>query len=458
VFIDFFKNDKNAFWLDSSLLEKGQTRFSFMGGSKGENSLLVEYQVLNQQLTIRGGDGKKTHSQERIFDYLKRTLALRQCDSEELPFDFNGGFVGYLGYELKAECGGQAAHVSSMPDATFLFADQFFAFDHEEKTSYLVYVGKEKEQQKASDWFDVVEQRLHTVNTVAPLISPKTSKQHHFELHKNKKAYLANIQDCLAKIQAGESYEVCLTNELHTTATPDPLAFYQQLRQQNPAPYSAFLRFGELAVACSSPERFLKIDRNQWAESKPIKGTIRRGDTFLEDVLLKEQLYNSEKDRAENLMIVDLLRNDLGRFCKIGSITVPKLMEIESYATVHQLVSTVSGQLQVDKTAVDAVQKAFPGGSMTGAPKIRTMAIIDDLEERARGIYSGAIGFFALNGTADLNIVIRTAVFTSSGTSIGTGGAVTALSNPHLEFEELLLKAKALITVMGAPKGAKSVD
>ncbi len=446
VFVHLFGEDANAFWLDSSLVEPGLSRFSFMGGSGGSHSLLVRYRTQSQELTITQS-GKVTLSHESIFDYLKRELSHRRCQSDDLPFDYNCGFVGYFGYELKAECRSRLAHPSSLPDAIFLLADRMIVFDHQEQTVYLLHLTTKGETAQAQAWFEQIQKQLQTL---PPLISIKKmgTKPITFRLSRSYQTYKDDIHKCLQEIHEGETYQVCLTNQLHTDTTPDPLTFYRTLRQVNPAPYSAFLRFGDIAIACSSPERFLRIDRQRWVETKPIKGTLRRGRTYEEDCLLRESLRNSEKDRAENLMIVDLLRNDLGQVCEIGSIHVPKLMDVETYATVHQLVTTIRGRLCLDKEPSDCIRMAFPGGSMTGAPKLRTMEIIDKLEQEARGVYSGAIGFLGFNGAADLNIVIRTAVLTPDKTSIGIGGGIVALSDVEMEFQETVLKANALIQAM----------
>ncbi|MGH8001215.1 MAG: aminodeoxychorismate synthase component I, partial [Brasilonema sp.] len=447
MFVHLFGKAPNAFWLDSSRVEPSLSRFSFMGDSGGENSLLIHYQTQSQELTVTQSDTVSFRT-EGIFEYLKREIEQRHCPSHDLPFDFNCGFVGYFGYELKAECGSQLNHPSALPDAMFLLADRMIAIDHQEQTLYLLCLIQQGQTASAEAWFESIRQQIDHLRPLSPIVPPEAQTPVIFRLSRSERTYLDDIQICLQEIHEGETYQVCLTNQIHTDTTPDPLAFYRSLRRINPAPYAAFLRFGDVAIACSSPERFLRIDRQGWVETKPIKGTLPRGKTPDEDFILRERLQNSEKDRAENLMIVDLLRNDLGRVCAVGTVHVPKLMDVETYATVHQLVTTIRGHLRTDMSATDCIRNAFPGGSMTGAPKLRTLQIIDRLEQEARGVYSGAIGFLGLNGSADLNVVIRTAVLTPEQTLIGVGGGIVALSDPQMEFQETLLKAKALIHAM----------
>lgn len=256
--------------------------------------------------------------------------------------------------------------------------------------------------------------------------------------------YIDLIAQSLEEIRSGETYEVCLTNVATVERSIDPIDTFSCLREINPTPYSALLRFPGSSVLSASPERFLRIDADRVVESKPIKGTRPRAKTEAEDDLLRKDLVRSEKDRAENLMIVDLVRNDLTKVCVPGSVHVPTLFDVETYAAVHQLVSTVRGTLRDDVSPVECVRAAFPAGSMTGAPKIRTMEIIDKLEDGPRGVYSGAIGYFSLTGTADFSVVIRTVVATDHEVSFGIGGAIVALSDPAEEVNETLVKAAAM--------------
>jgi para-aminobenzoate synthetase len=448
AFVHFFGTDPHAFWLDSSRTGDERSRFSFMGGADGPLSSLVYYDVAAKEVTVVGRDGSTAVHRETIFEYLGRELQRLRIDSEELPFDFNCGFVGYLGYELKADCGGSIVHRSPLPDAVFLLADRLLAFDHEEGCCYAVCLVDDETADEGERWLDDVSVRLQTAPPLPATGWPSMAarrKPVDFYLSRSHETYIEDIQRCKQYLRDGETYEVCLTNKVKTDVTPDPLALYRTARHVNPAPFSAFLRYGDAALVCSSPERFLRIQRDRWVEAKPIKGTVRRGRTPDEDLELSEQLRSSEKNRAENLMITDLLRNDLGVVCEIGSVHVPHLFAVETFETVHQLVSTIRGRLRENLGAADCIQACFPGGSMTGAPKKRTMEIIDELEQEARGVYSGSIGYIGLCGAADLNIVIRTIVMDGESTSIGMGGAIVMQSDAEEEYEETILKAKALM-------------
>ncbi len=451
TFVALYARSEHAFWLDSSRVEAGLSRFSFMGDASGPHAAVLHYQVNPRRLTVTRADGTEEHATE-LFGHLQRELARLGAERADLPFDFQGGFVGYLGYELKHDCGASAPHASPDPDAGLVLADRLLVWDHAEHELYLVALAPGDEAPRVREWFDATESALRTLPPLEPGVTAPGAP---FPVHlaRASATYLADIGHCLEQLHDGETYEVCLTNKVVARARVEPLALYRVLRRMNPAPYAAYLRLGTLGIACSSPERFLRVDHERWVESKPIKGTLRRGTTPEEDERLRQHLGSQEKDRAENLMIVDLVRNDLGRVCEIGTVHVPRLMDVESYATVHQLVSTIRGRLREGLTAVDAVRAAFPGGSMTGAPKLRTMELIDRLEGEARGVYSGAIGFLSATGAADLNIVIRTAVVRPDEVSIGTGGAIIALSDPAGELDEMLLKSRVLLKVLSTALG-----
>jgi para-aminobenzoate synthetase len=259
------------------------------------------------------------------------------------------------------------------------------------------------------------------------------------------------IEEAQKHIAAGDVYQICLTNQIRMTHNLDALNVFMKLRASNPAPYAAYVRIGNLELVSTSPEMFLRVESTGLLSTMPIKGTRPRDEDPSLDAAAAKELGQNLKERAENLMIVDLMRNDLGRVSEPGSVSVPKLFEVQSYATVHQLVSTVESKLAPNQTAASALQAAFPGGSMTGAPKIRAMQIIDDLEGCSRGAYSGAIGYFGFDGSAEFAMTIRSMVFEGDRLSIGVGGGITSDSEPEAEFEEIRLKARALLEALDAP-------
>ncbi|MFC3987146.1 aminodeoxychorismate synthase component I [Actinoplanes siamensis] len=450
VFEELFGDQPFAFWLDSSRPDPRLGRFSVLGATGGPLAEVVTADVTAGTVTVRSGRG--VHRVVRpLLDWLDdRLRAAEVTGGEQLPFDFRGGWVGYLGYELKAQCGARPAHRSPYPDASLLFADRCVVVDHDTSTTYLLalHLGDEG---PARDWLAATRARVERLAGVRsrPPAAPEPVTAPVSPRH-DRRAYLDLVESCRRAIAAGESYEICLTNQLQVETTLDVWPAYTALRRANPAPFAALLRLGDLSVLSTSPERFLRVDGERRVEARPIKGTRPRGRSPEQDEELRRDLAGCEKDRAENLMIVDLLRNDLAQVAAIGSVAVPELFAVETYATVHQLISTVTARLRPDRSPVDCVRAAFPGGSMTGAPKLRTMEIIDRLEEGPRGIYSGAIGYFSLSGAVDLSIAIRTLVAEPGRVGYGVGGAVVAMSDPVAEFDETAVKALPLLTLLGA--------
>jgi para-aminobenzoate synthetase len=439
AFAALYRDSPSAFWLDSSRPGDG-ARFSFIGDASGSLGATVAYDVEAGEVSVERG-GRAERRRESIFDWLERESAAR-VPAAGLPFDFQCGCAGYLGYELKADCGAARGHRSELPDAAFVFAARMLAFDHERRGMHLLALTNPEVKVEAEAWLEQAAAALREL-PAAPQPPAREPSDPGFRLARSRKRYLADVAACKQRLLDGDSYEICLTNSVSAPAAADPFDLYMELRRVNPAPFAAYLRLGELAVLSSSPERFLRVDREGRIETRPIKGTAPRGASPAEDARLAEELRTSEKNRAENLMIVDLMRNDLGAACEVGSVEVPALMEVETYETVHQLVSTVRGRLRRDATALACVRSCFPPGSMTGAPKLRTMEILDELEGTARGVYSGAIGYFGAAGGCDLSVTIRTIVLAGGRASIGTGGAITLQSEAQNELDEAFLKARA---------------
>ena len=439
LYRELLADEPAAFWLDGSLADRGRPggtrppsdrRVSVLGTTTGAGAEVVVRDVAD-------GD---------VFGELRELLAGKDLGEvpESLRDVFSGGYVGYFGYELKALTGGSVAHEAPTPDALWIWANRFAVVDHDRGLSFLVALHPPGDPEAAA-WLDRAENSAASWSMGSAARPAIAELELEALLEQDRETYLAGIDACRLALEAGETYEVCLTNRVRLPAVADPFEFYLWQRERNPAPYSAFLRYGPLAVASSSPERFLTVDADGWAECRPIKGTAPRSEDADQDELIAKGLAEDEKTRAENLMIVDLIRNDLGRVSEPGTIQVPQLMKVESYRTVHQLVSTIRGRLRAGVDALDAVRACFPPGSMTGAPKIRTMELLDELEWSARGVYSGALGYLTVDGRADLSVVIRTAVMTPDQTVVGAGGAIVLDSDPADEYDEMVLKATATL-------------
>jgi len=369
--------------------------------------------------------------------------ALRESSAEASPQPALG-YVGWLGYELRGETMGvTVAHRSRYPDAAWLRVERALAFDHATRTVTLLA------RADIEEWRGVVEQALAEVNPVAELIETPPDQLPATWAYTDDE-YLAMIAECQRAITAGDAYQLCLTTEASVAVSPDPVVTYLALRSSSPTHHGALIRAGEVSLLSASPEQFLSVSPAGVVTTSPIKGTRPRGATEARDWLERSELEGSAKERAENVMIVDLMRNDLARVSRPGSVEVTSLLAVESYAQVHQLVSTVRGQLAEGLTGIDAIAACFPAGSMTGAPKFSATQILERLENRARGVYSGVFGYLGFDGSVDLAMVIRSIIIDPSGSTVGTGGGITALSVPAEELAETKLKAAALLTVLGA--------
>lgn len=444
IFGALFSSSKESFWLDGSASDG----HSYMGDSHGDRSYRIRYCQSTKTADYSGSRCESVVCSS-IFDQLEHELARNEVTGSPEQHSFVGGFVGYFGYELRAELGSPTSQQSDLPDAHWIWPDRFVAYDHRAKRATLVMlVPAASSDQEAEAWFREVKVQLAEGAKLAPL--PNVGQALVPQLRDSRDAYEAKIADCLEHIARGESYELCLTTQFSLALRVDPFRLFRLMRRENPAPYAAFLACDDFCISSASPERFLKIDAERWVESKPIKGTARRDADPVADQALAESLVRSEKERAENLMIVDLVRNDLGKSCEVGSVVVSTLAAVESFATVHQLVSTIGGRLRAGLSSIRCVRDAFPGGSMTGAPKLRSMEILDALEGAARGPYAGSIGFLGCDGAVDLNIVIRSVVIHETSVTMGVGGAITALSMSAEEYEEVALKAKAQLQALGS--------
>ncbi|MBO9578885.1 MAG: anthranilate synthase component I family protein [Microbacteriaceae bacterium] len=486
AFAALWGDAEHAFWLDTAA---GSGGVSYLGAAA--------WAVDAEEIRLRGGD---------VLGWLRAERARWDVDCSGLDSGgASGGFalgiVGWLGYELYAETMGLGAmSPRRYPDALLMRVDRAIAVDHGSGRARLLARGTAWDGELAA-WREHVLAALAAVSeresAPAPRVLPagpgdpggrfrrptdlptlQRRNEHGTSEHTGKADaagparptaatagiadsavewaysdadYLEMVRACQHAIAEGDAYVLCLTTEARVDGAFDPWEVYRRVRRSSPSHHGAFLRSGPVALLSASPEQFLAVDRDGWVETKPIKGTRPRGATPAEDAALAAELRADEKERAENVMIVDLMRNDLSRVCEVGTVEVVRLLDVETYPHVHQLVSTVGGRLAPGRDAVHAVAACFPAGSMTGAPKHSAVSILSRLEARSRGIYSGAFGYFGYDGAVDLAMTIRSIVIDADGATVGTGGGITALSVPGDELAEARLKAAALLAALGEP-------
>ncbi len=409
----------NAVWLDSG----GMARYDILSAAPHHSLIL-------------------NNNERDAFDWLRDELGEVVSAIDDAPFA--GGALGYWSYDLAREMFSVpdiAADAERLPRMAVGLYDWALLIDHQQRRTRLV---SHLRYPETSSLLQEIQLRLS---------HPPTSSREKFIVHGKvdsnftRTGYECAYQQVQDYLQAGDCYQINLAQRFSARATGDAFGAYLQLRKLSPAPYSAFLNLPDVQILCASPERFLSV-KNGIVETKPIKGTRPRSSDVVMDRQLAAELAQHPKDRAENLMIVDLLRNDLSKSCVPGSVRVPRLFEVESYANVHHLVSTVQGILASGCDALTVLRDCFPGGSITGAPKQRAMHIIEQLEPNRRGVYCGAIGYVGFDGNMDTNIVIRTLVYGGGEIRCWAGGGIVADSQCAEEYQETLDKASVMLSVL----------
>ncbi len=462
-----FKNSPYSFFLDSATSGGALGRFSFIGIEP-----FLIFKSKKDRIVLDWITGKEKLRGNPFFA-LKDLFSKFKINSQNSVIPFTGGGVGYFSYDLKdfnepclrmhgqeKRLGGRAADDINIPDSIFCFYDTVLAFDHSSRDFFAISTGfPEKGSRRPYRQTARLERLKNRIASVRRHCEePKAPKQSHIEIALNgntlssrklesnftRGSYIKAVERAKEYICSGDIYQVNLSQRFKVALNADPFDIYKILRTINPAPFACFLNFGEVKIASASPERFLKKEGRR-IETRPIKGTRPRGGNPSEDARLKRELILSAKDRAENLMIIDLERNDLGRICEYGSVNVSEFMACEEYATVFHLVSTVRGRLREGVSAADCLINCFPGGSITGAPKIRSMEIIEELESVKRSVYTGSIGYIGFDGNMDTSIAIRAFIIKGKEAYFQVGGGIVYDSDPGKEYEETLDKAKALI-------------
>lgn len=452
---------EDAVFLDSSLTNR-LGRYSIIA--------LKPYLKLvkGEQFTVNG-----EASGEKFEDYVKNYLR-KHREEKALSLPLTAGAVGYFSYDYGREKEKVTARYDrdvDVPDCILIFYDNFIIEDHEKHSLYLIsndhgqdceagmnellglleqaektgQIGRSEqiktlEQNEALEYAKKTGQSLENIEFEASYIGGVTANF-------TRKDYMDAVQRMIDYIVEGDIYIANMTQQLQIRSDMPPYEMFRRLRRNNPSPFGGYFNYGDFQVVSASPERFLQM-RGGDIQTRPIKGTRKRGSTPEEDAALRLELEQSEKDKSELLMIVDLERNDLNRVCVPGSVQVTELFAVETYATVFHLISNVVGKLRPELTVMDLLEAAFPGGSITGAPKLRAMELIDELEHGRRNLYTGSMGYISLDGDCDFNIVIRTALHRDGVYHLGVGGGITCESELEFEYEETLQKAKALLAAL----------
>lgn len=430
VFMRFHEYKDIAF-LDSSLKDS-RGRYSIIG--------------LNSYLKVEIDDDLKVNNEiikEDSFQYLNK-LFKDNYEKNNTDLPIISGAIGYFSYDFGRKIEtlpSTAIDDINIPKCILNFYDNFIIIDNKEKEIYVTAVGKLIDCDRS---IDKIEKIIYS-----DYIIEDDKEEYCIEIKSNfeKDQYLKTIDKVKNYIEEGDIYICNLTQRLKVKSNKKPIDVFSKLRRINPSPFGGYIDYDDFKIVSSSPERFLRM-KNGYIETVPIKGTRRRGSNKEEDNILREELRNSEKDKSELLMIIDLERNDLSKVCKENSIKVKELFSIEEYATVFHLVTKVTGEIKEDKTVIDLIKATFPGGSITGAPKIRAMEIIEELEGVRRGIYTGVLGYIGFDNSCDLSIIIRTILFKEDYGYIGVGGGITYESDRDFEFEETIQKARALLEAM----------
>jgi para-aminobenzoate synthetase component 1 len=450
------RGERHVAFLDSALPDARLGRLSMVASDP-----VLVFTAHGDRIEISG----ETTDERRVEDPFAalRGLERRFCSGGggEWP---HGALIGSLGYGLRRFVERVPARVAddvAIPDAWFGIYDRLLVFDHDNGRATIVSTGVDESgradldraRRRAEEW----QRKLGAAATLPQITLVADEREPALESNLTREDYERAVGRILDYIAAGDVYQINFSQRFRARTAAEPELLYHALRTANPAPFAAYLDWGAGQILSSSPERFLQM-RGRHIQTRPIKGTRPRTGNEQADQKAARELMMSAKDQAELLMITDLERNDLGRVCEFGSVHVPELVTLESYATVLHLVSTVEGQLADGVTAVDAIRACFPGGSITGAPKIRAMEIIDELEPSARGVYTGGIGYLGFNGVADFNIAIRTMVHENGVVHFHAGGGIVADSEPALEYEETLHKARGMRQALVLAEAMQAVN